>query len=191
MPPGVINSFVPGGASLKHPVMGLNWWAPVGFLRNKTAKLQYARIWRCKGDAKEMRKIDDEPVGIIATRHLTPDGIWVKVGWKWISSNSEDDIFVRGDVIDKSEYETDLAFELFKKLRVTNRPIRRWLKQHKIWIRWLNRIAVVFSATGCYQALAQSEAPGDVWFFVGALMAAHACITMLWMVLMVDGAAKK
>jgi len=191
MPPGVINSSVPGGASLQHPVMGLHWWTSAGFFRKKAGVLKYARVWRCKGDAERMRKIDDAPIGIVATKYFDPEGMWVKTGWRWISSNSEEDLFVRVDVITKPEYETDLAFGLFKKLRVTNRPIRKWIKSHRTRIRKWNMIATLGATVSCFQIVANSEELWDSWFIVGSLLTLYACVSMLWLFSTAKGRGKK
>jgi hypothetical protein len=137
-----------------------------------------------------MRKIDDDPVGIIATNHLNPDGIWVKVGWKWISSNSEDDIFVRVHVITKPEYETDLAFGLFKKLLVTDRPIRTWIKSHRKKIRGWHMIATLGATVSCFQILANTKELWDSWFIVGSLVTFYAGASMLWLFWTAKGRGK-
>jgi hypothetical protein len=183
MPPGVINHSI--------PVLGLHWWSPAGFFRKKAGVLKYARVWRCDGNACKIRKIDDAPVGIIATKHLDPDGIWIKVGWKWISSNSEADIFVRVDVITKPEYETDLAFGLFKKLLVTNRPIRSWFKNNRRRVRGWHMIATLAATVSCFQILANTKELWDQWFIVGSLATLFAGVSMLWLFWTAKGRGKK
>jgi hypothetical protein len=189
MPPSIIVPSagmckIAGGASMQHPVTKLNWWTPAGFFRKKDLPVKYARVWQHTwNDDGTTRKVHDEPVGIIIIPSVPP--MWVKVGWKWLAwgeSHAKKD-FIILDFITKAEYETDLAFGLFKKLRVTNRPVRSFIKRNRVWLRISNRIAIPISSLGCYQTLANSEGPGDFWFIAGVLMAAHACFSVMWMIL--------
>ena len=97
---------------------------------------RYARVWVYTKEYPDascgIRGI--EPVGVISTTDLIPEvnpnlGIWVKVGWKWLSSDSADKSYIKVTPLTRCEYETDLAFKLYKKLRVSRCRIRSLIKK--------------------------------------------------------------
>lgn len=177
---GIINS-VPGGAYIKHPTT--NWWTPAGFFRQirESKDKHYARVWKYHWITEGLIKVSDEPVGVVILNDLTLETV-VKVGWKWLGYESGKSVTdtIQFEFISKAEYETDLAFGLFKKLRVKHRPILSWYKRHKKRIRKWNMIATLLSATTCFQLLANTTEPWDFWIITGTLLAAYACVSLLW-----------
>ena len=198
MPPGVINSSVPGGASLKYPV-NMHWWTPAGFFRKprgskvKRLPVEYARVWHYRWVGEETEKVLDEPVGIIIRRRI-PE-LWIKVSGKWLTwgsvSRHPRKDFIMVDGITKPEYETDLAFGLFKKLRVTHRPVRSFIKRHRTRLRGWNMIATLAATVSCFQIVANSKELWDSWFIVGFLLTLYACVSMLLIFYTVKGRGKK
>ena len=201
MPPGMCK-MAGGGASLKHPVTSLNWWIPAGFFRkprgSKVKRLpdEYARVWHYRWVGEETEKVLDEPVGIIIRRRI-PE-LWVKVSGKWLTWGTTKKTlkhprreFVMVDGITKAEYETDLAFGLFKKLRVTYRPVRSFIKRHRTRLRGWNMIATLAATVSCFQIAANSKELWDSWFIVGSLLTLYACVSMLCIFYIAKGRGKK
>ena len=201
MPPGVINSSVSGGASLNHSTVvsamnEMRGCVPLGFFRKprgsrvKRLPLRYARVWHRRWNTESvLENVCDEPVGIVHIRDMPQNSSWIKIGWKWIPHASgelgKDTAYL--EFISKPEYETDLAFGLFKKLRVTYRPVRTFINRHRGW----NKIATLFATVSCFQIVANSKEPWDSWFIIGSLMTIYACVSMLWIFYTAKGRGKK
>ncbi len=203
MPPGTISSSILGGAGLKHPIMNIHWWTPAGFTRKKGGSrvkhlpLRYARVWLYTWNEDGVFvPVNDEPTGIVLIRDMPQNSSWIKVGRKWFQTvsglPSKLPAFLPDtgtgkrvaylSFISQPEYETDLAFGLFKKLRVTYRPVRTFINRHRRRLRIGNLVATCFTAGGCFQWIGQSNSPWDFWMVSGIMMAVHAMVSMIWIV---------
>ena len=142
MPPGIPNTPTLNDSDMQQAEMISmiykdNLWAAIGLRKKKVKHLpRYARVWlytKKHPDANSGTR-NEEPVGVISTTDLIPEvnpnlGIWVKVGWKWLSSDSNDKLYVKVTPLTRCEYETDLAFGLYKKLRVSRCRIRELIRE--------------------------------------------------------------
>ena len=129
--------------------------------------LYYARVWLTAKMGESFVKLREEPSGVVEffTKDTdSTDEVWVKINGEWVSSHQDHGTFVRAYTITKVEYETDLAFELWPKLKYTSRPIRSWFKKHrKKLITWnmlfAGFVGLPMMATSSIFALAS----GDFW----------------------------
>jgi len=155
----------------------------------ETRDYYYARIWLCKstGHGDDYEKIGDEPIGIVkmggklrekaSNRRVEA---WVKHNGAWISSDLRNEVFVRAFTISETEYETDLAFDLFPTLDYTfTCPFNLWIKKkeskQKI-IKWnilsATIISLPFSCAGSFL----TETHGDIWSVMTVILFFHIVI---------------
>jgi hypothetical protein len=149
----------------------------------------YARVWKCTGTVSDFRRATEEPEGIISHEHpigkskwTRDDLYWVKVDSEWLSTNSDDLVFARGDQITEAEFGTDIAFGLFKRLKVTRRPLRTWYKRNRPLIRKWNIFGAAFSVmmlSYCTGKVTRDEF--DVWAAVGIFFAVWSVSSIVWM----------
>ncbi len=150
-----------------------------------TDRFEYARVFPAKFSLLDgiMVKTDDEPIGVIAVDCDTEfwirlDGRWVPDGPDLASDGTEGFVY---DVITKAEYESDLAFGLWPKLKTTSRPIRKWLRSSKQRLfKWNGVAALLGFAAGMF--LINDQGDMNTRFIVGLCLVLHACLTGAWVV---------
>ncbi len=168
------------------------------FEPKRATETWYARVWECVGTTNDFRRTNEEPAGIVKWKKPigkpkwnSDDIFWIKIGSKWISSNSDDMIFARAYPITEAEYGTDIAFRLFKKLKITRRPIRTWYKINRTLVRKWNAFGAVFSVImlsystnqmGGGELRAWADGGGlNGWAIFGMFMAVWAVVSIVWM----------
>ena len=150
-----------------------------------TERTFYGRVWECYNcpSTGSLKKISEEPIGVITTnipkQTLTENELWVKHDGEWKSSHQKNDVFVRAYPITKEEYETDLAFDLFPKLKITSRPVRTYIEKRKGKLYQLNLvIASIASLPLGFQCISWSDKLFDMWFTFGVAFFIHAGISI-------------
>lgn len=150
----------------------------------------YTRVFRCVRDNMEgdFHHLDEEPVGVTIVRNPAipipvgmngkmRDGIyWTKVGNEWMSSDSNDDIFLRAYAITKTEYETDLAFSLWPELRTTNRPVRAWTNLNRYLLKKWSTVITTLSLGGTSYAASQADGAINNWLVLSLCLAGVAIV---------------
>lgn len=154
---------------------------------------QYLRVRRCVLEGVQVCVVDEEPIGVTIARNpavpttdisgkVTNDVYWTKVGSQWISSDQREDIFLRAEPITKTEFETDLAFGLWPKLKTTNRPFRAWSRLNRYLLKKWSTVIATLSLGGVSWTMSQADGAINNWFILGiclAGVATVACVTFL------------
>jgi len=123
----------------------------------------YFRVWRSEyfppddrpTHNRGFRKLNDQPVGVACVQLKRE--CWIKMDGKWNHSRVfpqaphyhqqfSDDSPIIWESVSDAEYESDLAFELWPKLSITYRPIRRWLRNVEPYLPPV--VGLVVCATG-------------------------------------------
>ena len=150
----------------------------------------YARVRRCVRPGNKIKHLDEAPIGLVCVsekeKKFMQDRntvVWVKYNGDWISSDVSNDIFVRAYPITKEEYETDLEFDLYDKLRITRRPIRSWFRNPKNKRRlfnWNLVVAGIVSLPGAF-FLAEQSIGGDFGGYTAVIMMLHALVSLFFL----------
>jgi len=156
---------------------------------------EYARVWLCAWKpegALEARdgsligsfRIEEEPSGIIGFKNLQLNPMWIKIDKKWIPlfHHCKGNPFAELHIINKVEYETDIAFGLFKKLRITHRPIRTWIENNLPAFQTLNLQLTCISYVSLLALLVMAEELGNFWGSVAVLLLIHLSTTVSYLV---------
>lgn len=172
----------------------------------KELGMEYYRVWRAhidivandppgghfQGVTTVAVKSDEEPYGVVSVKH--GHIFWLKIDGKWIDSvdssgNIGEESFIL-ERINQAEYESDLAFELWPKVRVQYRPIRKWAKANRGILEKWNAILACITSTGCFQVLSNAaehaRETGDTWntwMIIGTIMAFHGAVSVVRIVM--------